>query len=789
MAQEPSSDAEDRLIAAIDAASDTAYGSDSDAILAQSRTLALRRYLGENIEPAPEGRSQIRDRTIYETVEWIKPSLLRIFCGADEVVKFEPESPEDEAQAQQESDYVNYVVTQRNPWMQICHDWFTDALVMKNGYTYAYWEDRKQVETERYESLSDDSFERLISEDDVEVVEHSAEPDETTNAANEQQFAAVLQQYQMAFMQASSTGQQPPQPPQPPPPASLHSVTIRRTKPVGKVCIDVISPERCKIDVNTRDYTLAGCNYFESWDYKTIGEMRALGFDIEDDISDANDRVDEWGYEETARNRYSEQLNRDFASRPNDPASRLVQVRRIWIRHDYDEDGIDELQYVVRIGRSIVHRSEAVEIPVASITPIPMPHRHVGMSVADSVSDIEDVNTAFTRQAIDNLYYSNNPRLAVSDRVNMTDLLDSRPGGIIRVDGQPPQEVMPVVVPDMFPSAVNALQFFDSRRMNRTGINAYFQGTDANVLNKTASGISQLTSSAAQRVELIARLFSFGIQRLFSIVHQLTLQHGRKAETVMLRGRWTTVNPSEWRKRTDLRIVVGLGTGSKEGQLSSLANIFQAQMATIPLGVAKPGNIYRTLVEMARAASFSNPESFFSDPSMGPPPQPPPDPTLAKAQIDAQSKGQLAQMDAQVKQQLDQQAKQFEAWKIQQQQQFDRWKTEFEAATRIQVEQIKAESSAQLEHAKLNSTERIKGAELARTDAQMAHDAEIEQSKQESESDVASTLKSISDAVSGLQQAQSRKLVGIKRIRDQSGKLIGAKRLLADGSEEEVPIQ
>jgi hypothetical protein len=444
----------------------------------------------------------------------------------------------------------------------------------------------------------------------------------------------------------------------------------------------------------------------------------------------------------------------------------------------------------VRVGRTILHRSECVEIPVASISPIPMAHRHVGMSVADSVADIEDVNTAFTRQAIDNLYYSNNPRLAVSDRVNMNDLLDSRPGGIIRVEGQPPQEVMPVVVPDMFPAAVSALQFFDSRRMNRTGINAYFQGTDANVLNKTASGISQLTSSAAQRVELIARLFSFGVQRLFSIVHRLTLQYGRKSETIMLRGKWTTVNPSEWRRRTDLRIVVGLGTGSKEGQMSALANIFQAQMATLPLGVTKPDNVYRTLVEMARAASFSNPESFFSDPSMGPPPQPPPDPALAKAQIDAQSKQQLAVHDAQVKTQMDQQSKQFEAWKLQQQIQFDRWKAEFEAATKLQLEQIKAGAQLEATNAQITSGERIKGAELQRQDAQMAGD--MMKSKAETDSAASSvdaTMKIVEALTALVDRLEGSKVKGIKRIRDGSGRLIGATRLLADGSEDPIQIQ
>ena len=84
-------EATQRLLAAIDAFSETAYGSDTDDELAQSRALSIERYLGKNINPAPVGRSQVRDRTTFEVVEWTKPSLLRIFTSGAEVCKFDPQ--------------------------------------------------------------------------------------------------------------------------------------------------------------------------------------------------------------------------------------------------------------------------------------------------------------------------------------------------------------------------------------------------------------------------------------------------------------------------------------------------------------------------------------------------------------------------------------------------------------------------------------------------------------------------------------------------------------------------
>ena len=105
----------EKLLNAIDAYTAGAHGSDSDGgELSRQRSLALDAYAGKNIEPAPEGRSQVTDFTIFETIQWILPSLCRIFAAGDRIVEFEPLGPEDEDAAEQESDYLNYLVTQRN---------------------------------------------------------------------------------------------------------------------------------------------------------------------------------------------------------------------------------------------------------------------------------------------------------------------------------------------------------------------------------------------------------------------------------------------------------------------------------------------------------------------------------------------------------------------------------------------------------------------------------------------------------------------------------------------------
>src|SRR5437667_8190117 len=83
------------IIAAIEneeaLALDTASGE-----LVKERTDALARYRGEPLGNEQEGRSQVVDKSVLDTIEWIMPSLVRIYLGGDEVGHFEAIGPEED---------------------------------------------------------------------------------------------------------------------------------------------------------------------------------------------------------------------------------------------------------------------------------------------------------------------------------------------------------------------------------------------------------------------------------------------------------------------------------------------------------------------------------------------------------------------------------------------------------------------------------------------------------------------------------------------------------------------
>lgn len=607
----------DKLIGVIDSAEQNSYGADTEGLLGQDRADAIEYYLGKNVEPNEAGRSQVVDRSVYETIQWIKPSLARIFANGDDIVELPPIGPEDEAPAKQESQYLNWLVLNKTNWFQTFDTASTDALLNKAAYLYVYREDFTQTESERYERQTQAGVHLILQDKSAKLVSLKEYPDPD--------YEPVPQPTQT------------PQGPQLviPPPVTLFDIEIKRVKPDRKFCIKALPPERVKVAKTCTNVQVKDSDYFEYWDFPTISDLRALGYDIPDDVATEHDTNRQ---EDAARDQYAE--NAWLHDSSTDPAMRRVRCRWIWLRYDMDEDGISELLHVIRIGNEVFEVEQVNRIPVAVLCPDPLPHRHVGNAVADVVIDIQRIKTVILRDGLDNLRQTNNARTFLNpDKVNLDDQLVSRPGGIVRgksgknaVFGQ---DYAPITVPFVFPQAMEGLQYMDQVRESRTGVGDYFNGMDPNALNKTATGIQQLSTMASQRVEQIARNFSSGIEVMFEVLHEIVLMAGAHTDVVKLSGTWVEVNPAEWRRRYDFKISVGYSAGNRDALAGKLGNLWQMQMQMAQAGIptVQPQNLYETSTEYVKAAGLTQPNRFFTDPHTLPPPKPPqPDPTVIAAE-------------------------------------------------------------------------------------------------------------------------------------------------------------
>jgi hypothetical protein len=169
----------------------------SAARLAEERADAMDYYLGNMTKdmPAQDGRSRAVSTDVADTIEGLMPSLMDIFAGSDEVVRFEPVGPEDEEAAQQETDYVNHVFMQQNPGFMTLYSFIKDALLSKVGIVKVWWEESEEEERETYYDLTDDQFALLsmaVEESDgkMKIVAHTAhneaeETDETNQPKKE----------------------------------------------------------------------------------------------------------------------------------------------------------------------------------------------------------------------------------------------------------------------------------------------------------------------------------------------------------------------------------------------------------------------------------------------------------------------------------------------------------------------------------------------------------------------------------------------------------------------------
>lgn len=730
----------ERLLKAIDEAREHSYGPDENSELGERRSKAIEAYLGLNTNPAPEGRSQVVDRTVYQTISTIMPSLVKIFASStEEICKFVPVGPEDEPAAEQTTMLVNHVVTQMNPWEQICGDWIHDAALLCNGYALAYWDESEKKTREKYQGQSDDQIAMLMQDSDVTILEHSQYEDEEGTALAMQ-----------AYQQSIQAGQMIP----PPEPLMLHDVTIERVNKQGKVCIKVLPPEHCTVSEDTPNWLLKDCPFFEYREQKTIADLRAMGLEVTDDISD-NEDAD--SLEDDARNRFAEDEDDSGLG-----AMRRVWTRMTWVMADAEDDGETRLYYCIVVGRSVLFAEATSRIHVASMTPQPLPHRHIGLSIAETVLDIQDTKTAIKRGGLDNLYLMNNGRHVVSSRVSLEDFLDARPGGVVRMlDDSLPAEghVVPLTHPVAFDQIIGTLEYFDQDSQNRSGASRYFAGTDAGAINKTAAGTIALQNMASMRVEHIARLMAPAVEELFSIVHELLLKHQSKPLTVKLSGKWTTVDPQAWRTKRDVRISVGVGAGNKESMMAQLNNVLATQVQVgLPMGLVGRENIHATNVEILKLAGFANPQKFWPDPQTLPPQQPPPNPEQIKAQAKQQEMQFAAQQDA-MKFQAEQQA---EERRAQMQAELDRNREEMQARQKaleaqseermrmveLQAQQQAEASKLMFEKWKVELQETVKVALHQSAQAQSA-----EQNKPDTRIDgVAETLKAISEAIADMGQ-------------------------------------
>ena len=475
-----------------------------------------------------------------------------------------------------------------------------DALLSKTGTVKVYWKDETEVNTEKYENLSEEELALLLADEQYEVVSQDQRQIGEIPALPTPEEIALAQQ----------TGQ-PPMPRMEP--VFAYDVKIKKIDKKGRVVIENIPPE--EFIVSKKTIQLKDSPFCAHRRLVTRSELVAMGFD-KDEVYNLPSYEDlTFTPERVARYSNGEQPDDDSL----DPSMQLVETFEAYIRVDYDEDGIAELRRVIYAGMNILENEEIDYLPFATICPIPLPHKFFGQSLADRTMDLQLIKSTLTRQILDNLYLTNNARVvAVDGQVNLDDLLTVTPGGVVRVKNPAAIQQLPVqaIAGQSFPM----LEYMDNIQAKRTGVTEASQGLDPNILqNTTATAIAAMQNASAGKLELIARLFAeTGIKDIFRNILHLLCKYQDKPRVIRLQGKFVAMDPREWDTEYDVTINVGLGTGTKQEQMAMLGMILQKQEQIIQqYGPANPlvsvGQYRQTLGKFIEAAGFKDSSRFFKE--------------------------------------------------------------------------------------------------------------------------------------------------------------------------------
>lgn len=649
---------DDALIAVLDGLEDDSRGYVHGS-LARARATATAEYyqIPYAEDDLDDGLSKFITSETQNSIEWVLPSLLKMFTSGENAVEFEPRKAEDEEGASQATEACNYAFYRQNPGFLLLLTAFKDALMLRNGALTWQWESKELKEEQKFEAISGDELVYTIDQ----LKKDGAEVELTAGEVVSEEVRDPM----------DPTGQTVVEP-------ARYSVKLDVVRKQGRVRLDAVPPEKVLVYRNWNSPLLAECPYVCLPERYTLSEIREMGYD---DVTAGDLGKDDESSEDSD---YRDEISGDDGTKHEraDEAMQSGILRREWVLVDFDGDGIAERRYVVRLKNKVLENEPCNHVPVACGVPILRQHRWDGLSLADVVADIQGLSTTVTRSVLNSLYFSVTPRNAVLTdamgvpHANVDDLLNFTPGSNVREKQS--GAVRPLTVPFVGGQAMPILELIGKMGQDRTGINQYFQGNSTDALNKTASGTAQLTAATQQRVELIARMLAETlVVPTFQGIFKLLIEHQIEPLSFRLNNKFVRFDPQEWRDQYDMTINVGLGTGNKDQVLGHLTRILASQYQAMQAGIqgtqgplVTPKNLYETHRKMALNCGFPSPESFFTDPGDMKPPQPaPPPPEIQKAQMQIQADGQIKQMTLGADMQKLQMEQDFEARRLMQEQQ------------------------------------------------------------------------------------------------------------------------
>lgn len=566
----------------------------------KDRARALEYIQGKMTDvPAEVGRSSVVSRDVADAIAWMLPGIMRVFTASDSVARVDPVEKEDEDYAEQASDGINHVFLKENNGYKILFDATYDALSVRNAIVKVWYDDTPTYSTSFHDGLSSEALAMFEADPEVEIL-------------------AQTDTVKQDLVQNPETGER--QIIEYP----CHEVKIRRIKAKGQIRVECIPREDYKQNESAK--SIDSTRFQSHKSEETRSDLIEMGFDrklVESLALNSDD-----SREEAARD-----ADRDVGDgEAVDTSTELVDLYECFLYADVDGDGISEhvrAYYAGSRGGGELLDWEVWEDDNVffDIPCNPIPHRFEGESIFDELKDVQQVKTVLQRQGLDNIYATNIPQRQVEEGtiINMDELMTPNFGGVvIRKKGSAP--ILPLELPFVASHAFEGLNYYDQVTQRRTGVTRQTAALDPEALtNQTATANNNEKDASYSQIEQIARnMAELGWAPVFKAILRLMVKHQDKAKTIRLRNEWVEIDPRHWNSDMDVTINIGLGTGSRERDLSMLNMIYARQLELagrlLESGLEQKALemlplILNTARKMAECTGLKVPDQYF--PEMG----------------------------------------------------------------------------------------------------------------------------------------------------------------------------
>ena len=544
----------------------------SDTLIVEDPNATYEEILGPTEGPS---KSSFVSTDVRDAILMMLPSLVRIFAASENVVALVPRAPQDDAMAEQATNYVNYVFWQDNPGFLTLYGAFKDTLTVKTGFIKWWTDNTKKVKRKQFVNITMEQLQMLMSEDPTAQV-----------------VPGTLQQNETGGLDVTVEGTE--------------------NKPITRV--EGIPPEEMRLDRYARSFAKSRIVGHER--IVSIDELTAMGYprDLAANYLQTQD-VHNFTMEAMIRN-----PGRGMSTRVGDG----VMYGEWYIRADSDGDGVPELRYVCTMGEdhAIVRDEPANRIKVAMFSCDPIAHTLVGDSIADLTTDIQRIKTNMTRGVLDSLAESINPKTVVNELVtNLDDALNDDLGAVIRTRGDPSAAVQFASTPFVGQAALPVLEYLDSVQQRRTGLTDAAKGLDPKALqSSTMIGVEAVINGQQERTELVARVLAeTGFRDLFHGLFNEIVENENQSRTLKVNGSWQTYHTSMFDADMTVEVNPTLGKGSDTVRMMTLQQIKQDQMMVFQqFGPTNPvvgiPEMLNTITDMLEIANIKNVSRYFKMP-------------------------------------------------------------------------------------------------------------------------------------------------------------------------------